>query len=371
MIVFGADTHKTSHTISAVDELGRVLGSITIEYNSKGFQKMYQWFLSFEADEKLIGSENTGSLGKAFAQFLLKQGENVYEVTPRLTAKNRNRILKNEKTDYIDSISIALSVLREKDKLHQIQLENTKHNYLKELSRFRKKLVQNRIKLINQLHKTLLKIDTEYKEITGNLGTDISIERVKKYYLKSKNYTEIENIYRQEVKTILNSLKILEKEIKIYEKKIIEIMKQETSAITTIPGVGVLRGASILGELGDISEIKNGAQIANKGGICPKENSSSKNKIRMVNPGGNRHLNSDIYALAVYLIGHDEISKAYYKKKKSEGMTSKKAIRSLMRRLCDIIYAVLSKNIPYKKPDNAVKFQTKNQSKFKLHKAVS
>ena len=52
-------------------------------------------------------------------------------------------------------------------------------------------------------------------------------------------------------------------------------------------------------------------------------------------------------------------------------MTSKKAIRSLMRRLCDIIYAVLSKNIPYKKPDNAVKFQTKNQSKFKLHKAVS
>ena len=249
MIVFGADTHKTSHTISAVDELGRVLGSITIENNSKGFQKMYQWFLSFEADEKLIGSENTGSLGKAFAQFLLKQGENVYEVTPRLTAKNRNRILKNEKTDYIDSISIALSVLREKDKLHQIQLENTKHNYLKELSRFRKKLVQNRIKLINQLHKTLLKIDTEYKEITGNLGTDISIERVKKYYLKSKNYTEIENIYRQEVKTILNSLKILEKEIKIYEKKIIEIMKQETSAITTIPGVGVLRGASILGEI--------------------------------------------------------------------------------------------------------------------------
>lgn len=366
MIVFGADTHKTSHTISAVDELGRVIGNITIENNLKGFQMMYEWLLSFEADEKIIGSENTGSLGKAFAQFLLKKGNTVYEINPRLTAKNRNRVLKNEKTDYQDSISIAISALREREKLHPLQLEDTIPNHLKELSRFRKKLVQNRTKLINQLHKALLKIDTEYKETTGNLGTGISIERIKKYYLKAKSYTEIENIYRQEVKSILSSLKILEKEIKIYEKKIIEIMKKENSAITTIPGVGVLRGASILGEIGDISEIKSGAQIACKGGISPKENSSSKNKYRIVNPGGNRYLNSDVHELAIYLIGHDEISKEYYNKKKSEGMTPRKAIRSLKRRLCDIIYAVLKKNIPYKRPENIVKIQPK----LKLHKAA-
>lgn len=368
MIVFGADTHKTSHTISAVDELGRVLDSITIENNLSGYQKMYEWFLRFESDEKITASENTGSLGKSFTQFLLKKRVPVYEVTPRLTAKNRNRILKNEKSDYLDSIAIALSALREREKLHKVQLEDTASNYLKELSRFRKRLVQQRTKLINQLHKALFKLDTEYKLITGNLGTDISIEQIKKYYLKSKSkkYTEIENIYRCEIKSIINSLKTIEREIKVYEKKITEIMKKEKSTITTIPGIGLLRGASILGEIGDISEIKNGGQIANKGGICPKENSSSKNKIRMVNPGGNRLLNSDIHELAVYLIGHDEISRAYYNKKKSESMTSKEALRCLKRRLCDIIYAVLKKNSPYKKPDNLINFQPE----IKYRKAV-
>ena len=373
MIVFGADTHKTSHTISAIDELGKILGSITIENNLSGYQKMYEWFLTFDSDNKIVGSENTGSYGKHFAQFLLNKGIIVFEVTPRLTAKNRNRILKNEKNDYLDSIAIAMSVLREKDKLHQVQLENTISNQLKELSRFRKKLTQTRTKQINQLHKALLKLDTEYKENTGDLGTDISIERITNCYLKSKSkkYTVIENIYRQEIKSLINNLKSTEKEIKIYEKKINEIMKQENSTITTIPGIKTLRGASILGELGDISNIKSAAQIANKAGICPKENSSSKNNYRMVNPGGDRYLNSDIHELAIFLIGYDEISKAYYNKKKSEGMTSKMAIRCLMRRLCDIIYAVIKKNIPYKRLDNLVNIQTKIQPKLKLRKAVS
>jgi|GEM_PF-6132253 len=50
----------------------------------------------------------------------------------------------------------------------------------------------------------------------------------------------------------------------------------------------------------------------------------------MVNPGGNRLLNSDIHELALYLIGHDEVSKTYYKKKKSEGKTSKETIRCFL-----------------------------------------
>ena len=91
----------------------------------------------------------------------------------------------------------------------------------------------------------------------------------------------------------------------------------------------------------------------------------------MVNPGGDRILNCAIHELAVYLICYDEISKAYYKKKKSEGKTPREALRCLKRRLCDIIYAILKKNIPYKKPDNIIKIQPEKQSKTKLHKAIS
>ena len=91
----------------------------------------------------------------------------------------------------------------------------------------------------------------------------------------------------------------------------------------------------------------------------------------MVNPGGNRLLNSEIHELAAYLIGRDEISKAYFNKKKSEGKTPKEAMRCLKRRLCDILYAIIKKNIPYQIPDNIVKIQSEKQPKIKLRKAIS
>jgi transposase len=54
------------------------------------------------------GVENSGSLGKGFAQFLLAQGEaDVREVVPHRTAQYRRRGRTQDKTDTADALAMA------------------------------------------------------------------------------------------------------------------------------------------------------------------------------------------------------------------------------------------------------------------------
>jgi len=363
MITLGCDTHKRTHTISAIDELGKVLNSITIENSNSGYGLLWLWIEKHNFKIAYWGIENSQSYGKNLAQFLLKNNEkNVFEITPKLTSMLRKRSLKNDKSDYRDSVAIAMAVLQEKQNLKPVLNENAESNLLKELTRFRKHLVQGKTKYINQLHKALFKLDPEYKKVVGDLRTEISKNKIKEFYLKPKKteFSSIQNIYRLEIKAILNQLKPLLEEIKKIEKEINTLMNKINSPITSLNGVADILGASILGEIGDIRNYKNSAQLAAKAGISPLENSSSKNCYRKVNPGGNRYLNSTVHRLALFQMAKDELGHKYYLKKKSEGKTSKDALRCLKRRLIDIIFAILKKNTPYKKPDNLMKIQANN-----------
>jgi transposase len=66
------------------------------------------------ADAHRWGSENSGSLGKGFAQFLLSQGETaVCEVSPHRTAHYRRRGRRQDTTDQTDALAIARLLLAE------------------------------------------------------------------------------------------------------------------------------------------------------------------------------------------------------------------------------------------------------------------
>jgi len=60
------------------------------------------------------GVENTGSLGKGFAQFLLAQGEaEVRAVIPHRTAQYRRRGRTQDKTDTADALAMARLLVAE------------------------------------------------------------------------------------------------------------------------------------------------------------------------------------------------------------------------------------------------------------------
>ncbi len=87
----GADTHKQRHILVALDAQGQACGSLSVANTPEGWASALAW--AHESPEPCRwGIENSGSLGKGFAQFLLTSGETaVHEIVPHRTAQYRKR----------------------------------------------------------------------------------------------------------------------------------------------------------------------------------------------------------------------------------------------------------------------------------------
>src|SRR5215213_7151132 len=103
----GGDTQKRMHVLVAIVEDGRTRGSSTAAKTPEGWATELQWAREQQQHIRW-GVENSGSLGKGFAQFLLAQGEvEVREVVPHRPAQYRRRGRTQDKTDAADALAMA------------------------------------------------------------------------------------------------------------------------------------------------------------------------------------------------------------------------------------------------------------------------
>jgi len=165
----GVDTHKRTHSLVALDDEGRQLGTKTLSNTPEGWTEALAWARGKQQQQRRWGIENGGSLGKGFAQFLLAQGEaDVREVSPQRTAQYRRRGRTQDKTDQADALAIARLLLAEGAHLPTIQRDDGSTE-LRLLSDHRDNLLVDRTRLINQLHAQMLQLDPGYRARSGAL----------------------------------------------------------------------------------------------------------------------------------------------------------------------------------------------------------
>ena len=86
MIVLGADTHKRSHTLAAVDAAtGQVLGDKTVAVGARGFAALVVWARGLDG-ERVWALEDCRHVSGALERFLIGRGERVVRVSTRLMA---------------------------------------------------------------------------------------------------------------------------------------------------------------------------------------------------------------------------------------------------------------------------------------------
>ncbi len=144
--------------------------------------------------------------------------------------------------------------------------------------------------------------------------------------------------------------KIIEVQVSDVESEIDVIIDKINSPITTIPGIGNVTAAVILGEIGDISRFSNASNLAAYAGIDASvsqsgeyQSSSSKMSKR-----GSPYLKKALFNAAMIAAFHDPVFSAFYQKKGNEGKHHLTAIGAVARKLCNTIFAVLKYNTPYK-----------------------
>ncbi len=70
-----------------------------------------------------------------------------------------------------------------------------------------------------------------------------------------------------QLRSMIEQLKFIESQIKETEREIKHIMDTLNSVILTIPGIGPINGATILGEIGDIQKFSNPKKLVAYAGI--------------------------------------------------------------------------------------------------------
>jgi transposase len=99
MIVIGADTHKGSHALAAVDEgTGRVRGSRQIKADGSGHRAAVRWARELDA-ERVWAIEDCRSCSRRLEQALVAAGERVIRVPPHRMGASRKGEREPGKSD--------------------------------------------------------------------------------------------------------------------------------------------------------------------------------------------------------------------------------------------------------------------------------
>ena len=110
MIMIGADSHKRTHTVVALDEVGRKVGQKTVSTDSESHLQLLRWARQF--DEVEFALEDCRHLTRRLEGDLLAAGQRVIRVPTRLMADARRAGRERDKSDPIDAEAVALAALR-------------------------------------------------------------------------------------------------------------------------------------------------------------------------------------------------------------------------------------------------------------------
>ncbi|MFE2070177.1 IS110 family transposase [Streptomyces sp. NPDC059467] len=335
VITIGIDPHKSSHTAVAVDGAGHKTGQRRFVVNAGTFTQLMRWCEPWP--ERRFAIEGAGGLGRALAQQLAAAGEDVVDVPSTLSA--RARLLAtggDRKTDPADALHVA-QVAPFRQDLRKVTPED-QSTILRLLTERHDDLVNERTHTTNRLHAVLRDL------LPGGAPTGLSADKAATLMKGIRPITATDNCRRDIARDLLAHLRRLDRQAKANEAQIRDALAASQTTLTSLPGLGTVLAARILGHIGDIDRFPTEHHFASYVGAAPLDASSGKNIRHRLNTGGNRALNSALHIIAVCQIRNPGRGQDYYLRKIAEGKTPAEARRALKRRLSNVVYRIMKRD---------------------------
>jgi transposase len=328
----GIDSHKDSLAISVVDVSGRQVATATVANERKGFEQL----LKFLADHGVtrVGIECSGTYGRPAAIVLSHAGVyDVLEVPATMTVRERNRTPARGKSDPIDALAVARVVARG-EQLPPVRCLPGLADDLQQLTHYRRQLVKERTRISNRVHIDLTILRPGYQHQLPQLTRPTHVVAARKLL------RGLTGVRVQITRARLDRLKLLDTQIKDLKTQITELVETSETTLLAIHGVGPLTAGRLLGETSDITRFRDRNAYASGNGTAPIPVRSGRTDRYRLNRAGNRRLNEAIHTVAL-VQARGGIGREYLDRKKATGKSSREAMRSLKRRLSDVIYQAL------------------------------
>ena len=329
--------------------------------NKEGFKKLYTELNKYSKNELLIGMEDTGHYNFAIESSLLAEGYKVALINPITTKSLRKASLKSVKSDKEDALLITKALL-DKAYYRIISIQDEKLKEAKELTRYRTQLTleMNRKKNVLQRHIDI--VFPEFNTLFNNEYTITYLNILRKCfkYCNSFSAEELKELASNSVgihdvsisfiiQSVISSIDLINSQIEELDKKIEELAITQASSITSIPGISIITGTSILAELGDISKYSNAGKVIKFAGVNPYISESGKFSAdkTAITKKGSKYLRTTLYRVIIPVIRHNPAFNNYYHLKRNQGKGHLCALGHCVRKLLRIIYHLETNNLSF------------------------
>jgi len=332
-VVVGVDAHKRTHTLVAVDQVGRKLAERTVAATSDGHLQAVRWAAQWPQPQVTFALEDCRQLTRRLEADLLGAGHRVLRVPTRLLATARRSGRQPGKSDPIDALAVAQAALREPD-LPVAHLDGPTRK-VKLLADYRADLVVERTMLCNRLRWHLHELDPELEVPSRGLRRYQVIDQL------AAHLAGVDGTVAQIARELLGRCRELTVRINQLERELRDLVRVLAPGLVAIPGCGVLSAATIVGETAGAGRFRSRHAFARFNGTAPIPVWSGNSVRVRLNRGGNRTVNWALHLIAVTQARGVGPGAAYVERLLAGGKTRTEALRLLRRRLSDVVYRVL------------------------------
>ncbi len=387
MFYVGIDIAKKNHEASIIDSKGKLLDkSISFSNSESGCNKLIALLDKFEANSTnvIIGMEATGHYWLNLYSHLLELGFTVNVINPIQSEAFRKMYIRQTKNDSKDSFIIAqimrfgefsTTSLADEDIMALRQLTRYRFSLVDECSDWKRKCIALLDQVFPEYSKLfsdtfgvtsrellsnyptpedMLSIDTDtlskllYEASRGRLGISKASE-IQEIASNTFGISFAKDAFAFQIKQIIAQINFIEGQLKELENEISALLHRTNQVITTITGIGDVLGAVIIGEIGDISRFESASQLVAYAGLdaSVKQSGDFVGTQTKISKRGSPYLRRAIWLAATVAAFKDPALSLYYQSLKSRGKHHLTAIGAVARKMCNIIFSVLSNNKPY------------------------
>lgn len=376
------------HTVAIGLSTGELLDEFEMSHQAEGFK---EFFHRIEAQETRYGlpvavaMEGYNGYARPLDGLVRARNYRLYNINNLKLARFKEIFAGAAKTDVIDARKgLELFQLRDhlplaKDVLQEVAKVPKENAHLKRLTRRRRRLVNERVSLINSLQADIQSVCPGLLAITKDVGNVwflhflvsadnvralatqqmpalLKIRGVGRKYMKVIQAWQAQAYFSDEVALVspmihedVQRIIELRENIKQLEQHIDALSARSTIAglMRSIPGFGETCSAELAGELGTIERFRGESSLALYLGMATLDNASGKYRGTKTP----RHVNTRAKAAMMTAVDRHRKSvpesQAYYEKKRREGKAHNQAIRALGRHLCRVIFKMLTQEKIY------------------------
>ncbi len=389
MIFVGVDWAEAHHDIHVQDETGKRLGGGRLAEGVDGIVRFHELVGAHveEPDEVVIGIETDRGL---FVSALVAAGYQVFAVNPMSTSRYRDRhSTSGAKSDPGDAKVLADMVRTDRHNHRPVSADSDTVQAIKILARAHQSMIWSRQRQTNSLRSTLREFYpaalVAFDDLTSGdalevlrvaptpeLGRGLSVSKIAAALRRGGRQRRIDE-RAAEIQAALRAPQLaapaavstamgvsVSASVTVIAAMVAQIGElarelevgfeshPDAEVVRSLPGLGTILGARVLGEFGDEPNRYDSAKSRkNYAGTSPITRASGTKRLVLARYARNQRLADAIYLWAFAALGASPGARRFYDGRRAAGDTHHAALRALGNRLVGILHGCLDHHSPY------------------------